>query len=161
MTNIKAEFPIDDRDIMKMLDIKIERHSKSEDGVRLFLTAKSLPFVIDGDFNAHFSIIKDTGKIQANFENIHLDVLLNVETQKGQYDEKAPELEIIDIGFSFDQSKSDIKITGGFVGWMANALESVFQREIFHKVVSEAKSYLMQELNVTLNEELKEKGTFY
>ena len=44
---------------------------------------------------------------------------------------------------------------------MANALESVFQKEIFHKVVSEAKSYLMQELNVTLNEELKEKGTFY
>lgn len=44
---------------------------------------------------------------------------------------------------------------------MANALESVFQREIFHKVVSEAKTYLMQELNVTLNEELKEKGTFF
>jgi len=125
------------------------------------LTAKAVPFVIDGDFNAHFSIIKDSGKIKGSFENIHLDVLLNVETQDAQYNEKAPELEIIDIGFSFDQAKSDIKITGGFVGWMANALESVFQREIFHEVVSEAKTYLMQELNVTLNEELKQKGTFF
>ena len=120
-------------------------------------------FIVDADFNFddHFSIVKDSGKIQAKFENIHLDVLLNVETQIGENNEKAPELEIIDIGFSFDQSKSDIKITGGVVGWIVNALESVFQREIFHKIVSETKDYLMQELNVTLNEELKEKGTFF
>ena len=70
--------------------------------------------------------MKDSGKIQAKFENIHLDVLLNVETQIGENNEKAPELEIIDIGFSFDQSKSDIKITGGVVGWIVNALDSVF-----------------------------------
>ena len=92
MTNIKAEFPINDRDIMKMLDIKVERHSIAEEGVRLLLTAKYLPFVVEGDFNAHFSIIKDTGKIQGKFENVHLDILLNVDTQEGQYNEEAPNL---------------------------------------------------------------------
>ena len=88
LTEVKVSFPISATDLNEDWQVKLLANG-SEPVVRI--TSEKLPLVITADWAMHFSLLKSSGKIEADFEgvgfsmDVQLSSLLNAQQELGPF----------------------------------------------------------------------------
>ena len=75
----------------------------------------------------HFSVLKSHGKISADFVNLGFTMDVQLSTIINQEEELGAIVYVSNTDFGFDESKSNIKVTGnGLAAWTIKLVEDVF-----------------------------------
>lgn len=140
LTDTKVSIPISASDFNNDWQIKLLANG-SEPVVRI--TSEKLPLVISSAWAMHFSILKSSGHIEADFVEVGFSMDIQLSSLLNAQQELGPFVLIQNTNFGFDKSKSNIKVTGkGVAAWTIKIVEDIFQRELFNILIKEVQKVL-------------------